>query len=109
MIGITAFVATRLLQLRERLPSREKEKEEEGAAALACDRVFKAEEWKGLWLTTQKGPPATPPSARWACLAVARLGGFIDTKRTGRSGWEALWRGGGCCGKGLRVLCWVGK
>lgn len=45
------------------------------------------EEWTVLWLTEQKVPlPATPPTARWARLALARLWGFTDTKRTGRPG-----------------------
>jgi len=33
------------------------------------------------------------PSARWAFLALARLGGFTDTKRTGRPGWATIWHG----------------
>lgn len=91
MLAITAFVAVRLLQLREHLPSRE---DTHQAPPLACDRVLRAMEWKVLWLTDQKTPPPTdPPSARWACLAIARLGGFTDTKRTGRPGWDTLWRG----------------
>ncbi|ELQ01989.1 IS4 family transposase [Xanthomonas translucens] len=89
---ITAFVAVRLLQLREQLPSRADK--EEVQAALPCDQILGAEEWRVLWLTVKKtAPPLTPPTARWACLAVARLGGFTDTKRTGRPGWDTLWHG----------------
>jgi hypothetical protein len=92
MLVITAFVAVRLLQLREQLPSRPDK--EETQAALPCDQILGTEEWRVLWLTVQKtAPPPTPPTARWACLAVARLGGFTDTKRTGRPGWDTLWHG----------------
>lgn len=91
MLVITAFVAVRLLQLREQLPIR---REDQAQAQLACDRILRTEEWQVLWLTHRKTPPpALAPSARWACLAIARLGGFTHTKRTGRPGWETLWRG----------------
>jgi hypothetical protein len=92
MLAITAFVAVRLLQLREQLPSRPNK--DASQAGLTCDHILETEEWKVLWLTVQKTPlPATPPTARWACLALARLGGFTDTKRTGRPGWATLWHG----------------
>jgi hypothetical protein len=35
----------------------------------------------------------TVPSARWAFYAIAKLGGFADTKRTGRPGWDTIWHG----------------
>lgn len=90
MVAITAFVAVRLLQLREQLPSPHKDQQTERS----CDQVLQAEEWKVLWLTDKKTPPpSAAPSARWACLAIARLSGFTDTKRTGRPGWDTLWRG----------------
>jgi hypothetical protein len=90
MVVITAFVAVRLLQLREQLPAARRP----GQAELSCAQVLKAEEWKVLWLTCKKTPPpATAPSMAWACLTIARLGGFLDTKHTGRPGWDTLWRG----------------
>lgn len=92
MLAITAFVAVRLLQLREQLPSRPDK--DASQAELTCDHILETEEWKVLWLTVRKPPlPATPPTARWACLALASLGGFTDTKRTGRPGWATLWHG----------------
>jgi len=96
MVVITAFVAVRLLQLREQaLPSREDTQDVENKKTeLTCDHVLKDDEWKVLWLTCQNTPlPTSPPTTRWACLAIAKLGGFADTKRTGRPGWEAMWRG----------------
>jgi hypothetical protein len=92
MVVITAFVAVRLLQLREQLPCRADKNESQ--STLPCDQVLRAEEWKVLWRTVQKvALPASPPTARWACLALARLGGFSDTKHTGRPGWNTLWHG----------------
>lgn len=30
-------------------------------------------------------------SLQWAYMAIARLGGFMDSKRTGIASWGALW------------------
>lgn len=84
MIAITAFLAVRLLQLREN----------QSQPDIPCDTVLSEDEWKVLWISTQRcQPPPSAPSARWAYLALAKLGGFTDTKRTGRPGWDALWHG----------------
>jgi hypothetical protein len=89
MMVITAFLAVRLLQLREHLDAASAP-DREGP----CDSVLTHEEWSVLWFITQRQAlPAAPPTVRWACLAVAKLGGFTDTKRTGRPGWDTLWRG----------------
>lgn len=89
MLVITAFLAVRLLQLREHLNSTASED-----SAVACDTVLTPEEWHVLWLTCEKRtPPGVAPSLRWACLAIAKLGGFADTKRTGHPGWDTLWKG----------------
>jgi len=83
-----AFVAVRVLQLREVL-----ERDGQGPER-SCTEVLDDVEWRVLWLTTEKKPlPKTPPTLRWAYERVAKLGGFIDTKRTGRAGWEAMWTG----------------
>lgn len=90
MMAITALLAVRLLQLREAgQPSSADESEQ------SCQSLLEPMEWKILWMSTEKKRPLpeVPPSARWAYLAIARLGGFADTKRTGRPGWDALWEG----------------
>lgn len=88
MLAITAFLAVRLLQLRE---SQYSPADQE---ARTCDEVLSEDEWKILWVSTERCPLSpSVPSARWAYLALARLGGFTDTKRTGRPGWETLWHG----------------
>lgn len=88
MLAITAFLAVRLLQLREHLqvPA--------DAPEPTCGRVLSETEWKVLWHSTERtGLPIGQPSARWAYRAIAKLGGFADTKRTGRPGWDTIWHG----------------
>ena len=85
---VLAFVAVRLLQLREVVEG------VTGAKSQPCTQVLGDEEWRVLWLSTaRRRPPAKPPSLEWAYQALAKLGGFIDTKRTGRAGWSTLWEG----------------
>lgn len=88
MAAILAFVAVRLLQLREVLddPTR---------ATQPCTRLLSQTQWQLLWVSTspERRPPKQPPTLRWAYQALAKLGGFLDTKRTGRAGWDTLWRG----------------
>ena len=95
-VVILAFVAIRLLQLQElvypsalRCGSLRSE-----LAQQPCDTILSATEWYVLYLTTQKRkPPPEPPSAEWAYRAIARLGGWMNTQRTGRPGWQAIWYG----------------
>lgn len=89
MVVMLAFVAVRLLQLRETL-------DHVDAAALPCTQVLSDTEWKVLWVSSAKKPTAYPknvPTLRWAYQSVARLGGFHDSKRTGRAGWGAMYEG----------------
>jgi hypothetical protein len=83
---VLAFVAVRLLQLREW-----KEAEPSGS----CEGVLEDDAWQCLWLSVEKGQPLPQerPTVAWAFYALARLGGWYDTKRTGRVGWEAMWEG----------------
>lgn len=84
MAVILAFVAVRLLQLRESVAQTEQ----------PCTAVLSAPEWQALWLAQETAPlPHTPPSLRWAYENIARLGGWHDSKRTGRVGWQTLWNG----------------
>lgn len=55
-----------------------------------CSEVLTETQWAVLWALTSKDalPPQTP-SRRWASLAVAKLGNWVDTKRTGRPGYKA--------------------
>lgn len=82
---VLAFVAIRLMQLRELF--------EEGAE-VGCDQILDKETWSLLWVSVeQTKPPRTPPSAQWAYRALGRFAGWTDTKRTGKVGWDTLWKG----------------
>jgi hypothetical protein len=83
---ITAHVAVRLLQLcclTHQDPER------------PVDALLSQNEWQCLHLTTHphRPLPTSPPSLRWALETIAKLGGWRDTKRTGRIGWLTLWKG----------------
>lgn len=88
LAAILAFVAVRLLQLRELAA-------EPAGAETACSSILPTLHWKLLWLSVDKRKPLpeTTPSVTWAFRALGRLGGWKDTKRTGRVGWEAIWDG----------------
>lgn len=85
MMAITAPIGVRLLQLQ--------------LAAAAPDADIRPtemtdDEWRCLWAATSREPiPDFRPTARWAYRAVAKLGGWYDSKRTGRAGWQTLWEG----------------
>lgn len=85
MMAITAPIGMRLLQMQI------------AAAASDADLLeteLDDDEWRCLWTATSAEPlPDTTPSARWAYQAVAKLGGWYDSKRTGRAGWQTLWDG----------------
>ena len=97
MAVILAFIAVRLLQLREVLERPPSDRHRapgslprEGSCAGVLDEV----EWKLLWLSEKRSPPPPQaPSLRWAYEAIAKLGGWLDTKGTGRASWEVMWHG----------------
>lgn len=91
--AVLAFIAVRLLQLRQ-LANQYPD--------ASAEVFFSPIQWKVLWLTEQKlwkkskkrrKPPKKVPSIKWAHDTLARLGGFKDSKRTGRPGWDPLWDG----------------
>ena len=87
MLAITAHVAVRVLQLK--LIG---EAGDEGS----CEQILSRDEWQCLHKIARPDDrrlPKRPPSARWALHAIARLGGWYDTHRTGRIGWQTLWHG----------------
>ena len=88
MVVILAFVAVLLMQLKELAQNQEEAKER------GCNEFFSQKEWKLLWLKTEKKAlPTTPPSLYWAYYALAKLGRWYDSKRTGRVGTKAIWSG----------------
>lgn len=85
-LAVTAPIAIRILQLRTvaRLSPDKR-----------CSAVLSRAQWQCLAAKTKPGKPVPkrPPTLHWAMVAIAKLGGWRDTKQTGRIGWQALWRG----------------
>lgn len=93
MLVVTAFVAVRLLQLREAVGGTSM-RDEPTDATSEEPTPLEPDEWRMLWVSTERTmPPSETPPARWAFRALAKLGGFTDTKRTGRPSWSTLWDG----------------
>jgi hypothetical protein len=61
---------------------------------LPCDTVFADEEWKAVYLVTQRtAPPDEPPSLNTMIRMVASLGGFLNRTHDGFPGPKTLWIG----------------
>jgi hypothetical protein len=61
---------------------------------MPCDTVFADEEWKAVYLVTQRtSPPSEPPSLDTMVRMVASLGGFLNRKSDGFPGPKTLWIG----------------
>jgi hypothetical protein len=61
---------------------------------MSCDSVFADEEWRAVYLVTQrKPPPDAPPSLDTMVRMVASLGGFLNRKNDGVPGPKTLWIG----------------
>ena len=85
LVTINGFIATRILQLKfaNALPDNPD-----------CEQILSAKAWKLLWLKRMKTTlPDTVPTMSWAYQELARLGGWKDTKRTGRASVKVLWQG----------------
>jgi hypothetical protein len=88
--SILAFVAVKLLQMREIALSRSNELTQ----AIRVTNLLTKDEWRVLWVTTKKTkPPRKLPNIKWAYESLGKLGGWYDSKRTGIVGWKALWKG----------------
>lgn len=108
MAVLMALTAIRLLRLRTSLTGEEMVRrapvidsippqapKPDAQAESPCTKVLTTLQWQVLWLSCQPQEPLpkTPPSRQWAMCAVAKLGGWLDTKRTGRPGYGTLWKG----------------
>jgi len=92
MIVILSFVAIRLLQLKEHFEQDSLSKASDSSPS--CRELLTEPEWKVLWQTTEKKQiPENPPSAAWAFKAIAKLGGWTNSKRTGKASWSTIWDG----------------
>jgi len=87
-VVILSFVAVRIQQLRFT------GLQDDRGSQVSCESLFTPLEWKILWRKVEKKKlPVKAPSMRWFYLSLGKLGGWKDTKRTGRVGWEVLWEG----------------
>lgn len=86
LIAMTAPIAVRILQLRAIATAK---------PSALCEAVLSSIHWQCLFakLNPGKSLPKKSPPLSWALAAIAKLGGWRDTKQTGRIGWDALWRG----------------
>ena len=102
-VSTLAFIGVRLMQLRESftlpklLKSYDMHEEAQLVAEQSCEHVLTKLEWKTLQQQEKrkrsKLSSTEPPTLAWAYEALAKLGGFTDTKRTGIAGWDTLWDG----------------
>lgn len=84
MVVIKAFIAVRMLGLRQEGISEETQND-------SCKKILTPTEWKLLWVKLEgKQLPSQTPTLKWACL---KLGRWHDSKRTGRPGWVVMWDG----------------
>jgi hypothetical protein len=61
---------------------------------MPCDVVFANEEWKAVYLVTErKPPPKEPPSLDAMVRMVASPGAFLNRKRDGFPGPQTIWIG----------------
>ena len=61
---------------------------------MPCDAVFAEEEWRAVYLVTQRRtPPEQPPSLDTMVRMLATLGGFLNRKSDGFPGPETIWIG----------------
>ena len=101
MVSILSFVAVRLLQLRESftLPQALRAqgllKEAEFVESQSAETVLTSDECQllGYLDKGKRKRKEKAGSLQWAYMAIARLGGFMDSKRTGIASWGALWEG----------------
>jgi hypothetical protein len=65
------------------------------SASPPCASVLPTLYWTTLWAAIErtKPLPEQPPTRQWALLALATLGGWMDSKHTGRPGYRTLWKG----------------
>ncbi len=81
------FIAVRVLGLRQGGISEETQND-------SCEKILAPTEWKLLWVKLEGKPlPSQTPTLKWACLKLAKLGRWYDSKRTGRPGCVVMWDG----------------
>lgn len=106
MISILAFVAVRLMQLRQsltlavQLKARGLKEQAEAIELQPCTNELTQDEWRILYLNANKiggrypkKLPSEVLTLKRAYEAISKLGGFYDSKRTGIASWSTIWLG----------------
>lgn len=85
-MAISAPIGIRLLQFQYMA---------EAEPDAPCDKLLTKEEWQCLCAITNPGKalPKKPPTNSYVYYAIAKMGGWMDTKRNGRVGWQSIWKG----------------
>lgn len=87
MVVILSLIAVRMMALHQGGLSEETLKG-------ICEQVLSPTEWKLLWIKQEdRALPKKVPTLKWAYLALAKMGRWHDSKRTGRAGWVVMWDG----------------
>ncbi len=86
ILAILAFIAVRIMQLRTGLNAQSK---------ASCEQVLSTPQWKCLYALVNPGKrlPRKAPNVKWAAQALAKLAGWIPTKRGMPPGYLTLWKG----------------
>lgn len=98
-LAISCHIAIRILQLH-RLAQLSPDS--------SCATVLDDEELSCLQAIVSDKPSgknlkqSVPTTAKEVLVAIAKIGGWRDTKNTGRIGWQALWEGWCCFRESLR-------
>ncbi|WP_084766306.1 IS4 family transposase [Nitrococcus mobilis] len=64
---------------------------------LSCDVVFETEEWRAIYIVSQRAqPPDEPPPLDAIVRMLAGVGGFLNRKHDGPPGNKSIWIGLQC-------------
>jgi len=65
-----------------------------GCPEISCEAVFEPAEWKSVWNVIHRTiPPSVPPRLGEMVRLVARLGGYVNRKRSDPPGPQTIWIG----------------
>jgi hypothetical protein len=83
---ISSAIAVRILQLKHLA---------EACPNLSCEIMFSRAQWHSLHVLggNKNAIPQTTPNLKWAYKSIGKLGGFKNSKQTGKIGWKTLWTG----------------
>ena len=86
LLSILAFIAVRIMQLRTGFEAKSKK---------SCESVMPKSYWQCLHVIVEpkKKFPSKPPTVLWAVTKIAKLAGWIETKKGLPPGYLTLWKG----------------